>query len=104
MRRIFPLALTTIALAAASTATLANPALAQQKNCMACHAVATRVVGPSYKEIAARYATQDDALAQLSERVVTGSTGRWGFVPMPPNAQVSADEAKALTAWILQQK
>ena len=93
-----------LALAASPALSVANTALAQQKNCLACHAAATRVVGPSFREIAAKYATQDDAVAQLSERIIKGSTGRWGFVPMPPNAQVSPDESKALTEWILQQK
>jgi cytochrome c len=71
---------------------------------MACHAAATRVVGPSYKEIATKYAGQEEAINQIAERILKGSTGRWGFVPMPPNAQVTPDEAKALTNWILQQK
>lgn len=93
-----------VAFAATPSLGFASQALAQQKNCLACHAAATRVVGPSFKEIAAKYATQDDAVAQLSERIIKGSTGRWGFVPMPPNAQVSPDESKALTEWILQQK
>lgn len=93
-----------IALAVSPAITFASQTLAQQKNCMACHAAATRVVGPSFKEIAAKYAAQDDAVNQLSERILKGSTGRWGFVPMPPNAQVTQDEAKALTTWILQQK
>jgi cytochrome c len=91
-------------LACAPAITFASQALAQQKNCMACHAAATRVVGPSYKEVAAKYATQDDAVNVLAERILKGSTGQWGYVPMPPNANVTPDEAKALTTWILQQK
>lgn len=84
--------------------TFASQALAQQKNCMACHAAATRVVGPSYKEVAAKYATQKDAVNVLAERILKGSTGQWGYAPMPPNANVTLDEAKALTTWILQEK
>lgn len=91
-------------LACAPAITFASQALAQQKNCMACHAAATRVVGPSYKEVAAKYATQDGAVNVLAERILKGSTGQWGYVPMPPNANVTPDEAKALTTWILQQK
>ncbi|MDM0021800.1 c-type cytochrome [Variovorax saccharolyticus] len=93
-----------IALAISPAITFASQGLAQQKNCMACHAAATRVVGPSFKEIAAKYATSDDAAAGLSERIIKGSTGRWGVMPMPANPQVTPDEAKALAAWILQQK
>jgi cytochrome c len=91
-------------LAGAPTITFASQTLAQQKNCMACHAISTKVVGPSYKEVAAKYAAQDDATNMLAEKILKGSTGQWGYVPMPPNANVTADQAKALATWILQQK
>jgi len=93
-----------LALAVSPAITFASQALAQQKNCMSCHATATRVVGPSYKEVAAKYAGQDDAANGIAERIVKGSTGRWGLMPMPANPQVTPDEAKALATWILQQK
>ena len=78
--------------------------LAQKKSCMACHATDKKLVGPSYKEVAAKYAGQKDAVAQLAERIQKGSVpgkGNWGAIPMPANPQVSADEAKQLATWVL---
>jgi len=82
----------------------ASPELAQKKNCMACHAVATKVIGPSYKEVAAKYGGQPDAVAKLSQKVIKGGSGVWGAVPMPANPQVSEAEAKQLVQWILTNK
>ena len=79
----------------------ANPELAQKKNCMACHATATKVIGPSYKDVAAKYAGQPDAVAKLSQKILKGGSGVWGAVPMPANPQVSEAEAKQLAQWIL---
>ena len=79
----------------------ANPELAQKKNCMACHATASKVIGPSYKDVAAKYAGQSDAVAKLSQKVLKGGSGVWGAVPMPANPQVSEAEAKQLVQWIL---
>ena len=85
----------------ASAPAWANPELAQKKNCMACHAVATKVIGPSYKDVAAKYAGQKDAADKLAEKVVKGGTGVWGNIPMPANPQVTDAEAKQLVGWIL---
>ena len=97
--------------AIALTATAALPAmaqdaraLAQSKNCMACHAVDKKLVGPSYKDVAAKYAGQNGAVDKLADKVVKGGGGVWGPVPMPANSQVSAAEAKTLTTWILSLK
>ena len=79
----------------------ANPELAQKKNCMACHAVDKKVLGPAYKDVAAKYAGQKDAVDKLSQKVIKGGAGVWGPVPMPANAQVSEAEAKQLVQWIL---
>ena len=79
----------------------ANADLAQKKNCLACHATDKKVVGPSYKEVAAKYAGQKDAVAKLAEKIQKGGSGVWGPVPMPPNTQVNADEAKQLATWVL---
>jgi cytochrome c len=79
----------------------ANAELAQKKNCLACHATDKKIVGPSYKEVAAKYAGQKDAVAKLAEKIQKGGSGVWGPVPMPPNAQVNADEAKQLATWVL---
>lgn len=79
----------------------ADEALAKKKNCMACHQVDKKVVGPSYKEVSEKYKGQADAPTMLVEKVIKGGTGVWGKVPMPPNPAVSEDEAKALVGWIL---
>ena len=83
---------------------MADLQLATAKNCMACHAVDKKLVGPSYKDVAAKYAGQKDAEAKLEAKVMKGGSGTWGPVPMPANPQVSADEAKKLVTWILAQK
>jgi cytochrome c len=95
-----------VAVAAASSgAYAAGPAdLAQQKNCMACHAVDKKLVGPAYKEVAAKYAGQKDAVDKLTQKVLKGGSGVWGAVPMPANPQVSEAEAKQLVQWVLSQK
>lgn len=80
---------------------LANADLAQKKTCMACHAMDKKLVGPSYKDVAAKYAGQKDAAAKLAEKIQKGGTGVWGQIPMPANPQVSAEEAKTLAAWVL---
>lgn len=79
----------------------ADEALAKSKNCMACHAVDKKLVGPSYKDIAAKYAGQADAVAMLASKVKKGGSGVWGPVPMPPNPQVSDAEATKLVEWVL---
>jgi cytochrome c len=89
---------------AVSAPALADLQLATAKNCMACHAVDKKLVGPAYKEVAAKYAGQKDAASKLEAKVLKGGSGVWGPVPMPANAQVSPDEAKKLVAWILTQK
>ena len=83
---------------------MADLQLATAKNCMACHAVDKKLVGPSYKEVATKYAGQADAVAKLEAKVLKGGAGVWGPVPMPANAQVTPAEAKRLVAWILAQK
>jgi len=95
------LVIATIVAAAASPAAFANPALAEKKNCLACHQADKKLVGPSYKDVAAKYSGQKDAAAKLAEKIQKGGTGVWGQIPMPANPQVNADEAKTLASWIL---
>ena len=83
---------------------LAHADLAQKKNCMACHAVDKKLIGPGYKEVAAKYAGQKDAADKLAQKIVKGGAGVWGQVPMPANPQVSEAEAKQLAAWVLSVK
>ncbi len=99
-RALFALA----ALAALSSPAFADQALATAKNCMACHATDKKLVGPSYKDVAAKYAGQKDAVDRLAAKIIKGGSGVWGPVPMPANAQVSDAEAKKLAAWVLSQK
>ena len=99
-RALFALA----ALAAASAPALADQALATAKNCMACHAVDKKLVGPSYKEVALKYNGQKDAVDRLAAKIIKGGAGVWGPVPMPANPQVSEAEAKKLAAWVLSLK
>lgn len=87
-----------------SQAAMANADLAKAKNCMACHAVANKLVGPAYKDVAAKYAGQKDAEAKLVTKVMKGGAGVWGAIPMPANPQVSEADAKTLVKWILAQK
>lgn len=92
-----------LALGAAAPA-MADLALAKAKNCMACHAVDKKLVGPSFKDVAAKYANQKDANDKLAAKIVKGGSGVWGPLPMPANATVSEADAKALAAWVLSQK
>ena len=89
------------ALAATSLPAFAQLDLAQKKNCLACHAVDKKVVGPAYKDVAAKYAGDKGAVEKLTQKVMKGGSGVWGPVPMPANPQVSEAEAKQLVQWIL---
>lgn len=80
---------------------LASPELARDKVCMGCHAVDRKLIGPSFKDVAARYAGQPDAVARLSERIVKGGSGAWGVVPMPANPRIKPEEAQQLATWVL---
>jgi cytochrome c len=104
MKRLFSTIVFSAAAFGAAMPALADMQLATSKNCMACHAVEKKLVGPSYKDVAAKYGDQKDAVEKLSAKVIKGGGGVWGPVPMPANAQVTPDEAKKLVAWILTQK
>jgi cytochrome c len=90
--------------AAACAPALADQALATSKNCMACHAMDKKLVGPAFKEVAAKYAGQKDAADKLALKIMKGGSGVWGPVPMPANTQVKEAEAKKLAAWVLSLK
>lgn len=80
---------------------MADQALASSKNCMGCHALDKKLVGPAFKDVAAKYAGQKDAPAKLAAKVMAGGTGVWGAIPMPANPQVNEADAKKLVAWVL---
>jgi len=88
----------------ASLPAAASEELAKKHNCLACHTVDKKVVGPSYKEVAAKYRGDKTADAKLFEKVKKGGVGVWGQVPMPPNATVPDADIKALVKWVLSQK
>jgi cytochrome c len=79
----------------------ADLAFATSKNCMSCHAVDKKLVGPAYKDVAAKYKDDKGAADRLSAKVIKGGGGVWGVVPMPSNPQVTDAEARKLVAWIL---
>lgn len=101
MKRILVAIAAVATVLSVSTPALADMALATAKNCMACHAVDKKLVGPSYKDIATKYAGQADAIDKLAGKVVKGGSGAWGPVPMPANAQINDADAKKLVAWIM---
>ncbi len=92
----------TAALIALATSTAwANADLAKKNNCLACHAADKKIVGPAYQDVAKKYAGQADAEAALAKSIKAGGSGKWGPIPMPPQAQLSDADAKALAAWVL---
>ena len=97
-----------IMIAAAAAVGLAGNALAQdasklaqEKACLSCHAVDKKVVGPAFKDVAAKYKGQKDAEAKLVKKVREGGVGAWGQIPMPPNTTVSEKDATTLVKWVL---
>ena len=92
------------ALAGITAPAWADQALATSKNCMACHAADKKLVGPSYKDVATKYAGNASAADLLATKIIKGGSGVWGAIPMPANPQVNETEAKKLAAWILSTK
>lgn len=92
------------ALLLTSGAASASLEMAKAKNCTACHAVDKKLIGPAFKDVAAKYASDKDAVAKLAKKVREGGVGTWGQVPMPANPQVTADEATTLVKWVLTTK
>jgi len=98
------LILASLGLAIASAPALANEELAKKNACTACHAVDKKLVGPAYKDVAAKYKGNAGAEAMLVEKVKKGGVGTWGQVPMPPNANVKDEDVKTLVKWVLSAK
>jgi cytochrome c len=101
MKHAFILA--ALGMAVASGPVFAQAELAKQKNCLACHAADKKLVGPSYKDVAAKYKGDKDAAAKLAKKIREGGVGVWGQVPMPANPQVNEQEAASLAKWVLSQ-
>ncbi|MCU0952783.1 MAG: c-type cytochrome [Burkholderiaceae bacterium] len=91
-------------LSVASVAAQASNDLARSKNCVACHHLERKTLGPAFKDIAAKYGDDGAAIKTLTEKVQKGGVGVWGPMPMPAQPQVSAEEAEALVKWILSLK
>lgn len=87
-----------------SNVALASADLAKAKNCMACHSMTNKVLGPAFKDVAGKYAGQKGADDKLVQKVMKGSSGVWGAIPMPANPQVSEAEARTLVKWMLSLK
>jgi cytochrome c len=89
--------------ALAAPAALASPQLHMKSGCVACHMVDRKLVGPAYKEIAAKYKGRADAIPYLSKRVRQGGPGNWGTVPMAANdvKKLNDAELKTLLTWVL---
>jgi cytochrome c len=83
---------------------LASEALAKKYNCLACHTVDKKIIGPSYKDVAAKYKGDAGAEAKLISKIKKGGAGVWGQIPMPPNATVPDADVKALVKWVLSLK
>ncbi len=103
--KLIPLALTATAALISSPSwavdAAAAKALASKSACMACHAVDRKLVGPSYKDVAAKHQGQADALEKVAARIKSGGSGMYGPVPMPAQPNLKDDELKLLAAWIL---
>lgn len=93
-------ALVFISLVVANSA-FANESLAKSKNCLACHSIDKKMVGPAYKDVADKYSKVPGAAESLAKKIRSGVVGVWGPVPMPANNNVSEAEALALSKWVL---
>jgi cytochrome c len=98
MKSLFALAAVSALMSAPA---FANMDMAKKNNCMACHAVDKKLVGPAYQEVAKKYAGQKDAVANLTKSIKAGGSGKWGPIPMPAQAALSDADASTLAAWIL---
>lgn len=106
MKTLFPATLTlavfaSINVAHASTDVSKASDLAKASGCYSCHAKDEKVVGPSFKSIANKYASESDAVASLAQSIQNGSRGKWGRVPMPPHASLGGEELRTLSRWVL---
>ncbi|MBW6493476.1 MAG: c-type cytochrome [Burkholderiaceae bacterium] len=83
---------------------LADASLAKAKNCFACHTIESKLVGPAYKDVAKKYASDKGAADRLAKKIRAGGSGVWGQIPMPASPQVNEAEAAALAKWIMSLK
>jgi len=81
-----------------------GPKIASKYGCLGCHNASTKLIGPAYKEIAAKYKTDRDAAEKIEQQIHKGGSGKWGPIIMPPFPQVTPTEVKLITDWILSLK
>lgn len=93
-----------VLLTVSASSAQASEALAEKNGCLGCHSVSEKVVGPSFKDVAAKYRGQKDAAAILASKVKAGGSGVWGTVAMPPNSKIADKDLKKIVAWVLAQK
>jgi len=104
MKTLVTIVLVSAGLLAGAGNALASEALAKKYGCLACHAVDKKVIGPAYKEVAAKYKGDAGAEGRLVAKVKGGGVGTWGQIPMPPNAAVPDSDIKTLVKWVLSAK
>ncbi len=104
MKALVTCLLVSAGLLASAGNTLASEALAKKYNCLACHAIDKKLIGPAYQDVAAKYKGDAGAEAKLIAKVKNGGTGTWGQIPMPPNSSVPDADIKALVKWVLSLK
>ena len=75
--------------------------LVKANGCYSCHSAAEKIVGPAFKDIAAKYKGDKDAVASLAQSIQYGSKGKWGRIPMPPHATLNGGDLKALAGWVM---
>lgn len=84
-----------------ATDATAAVALAKDSGCLSCHSTSEKIVGPAYAKVAAKYASDSDAVATLTQSIQYGSSGKWGRIPMPAHASMSAGDINLLARWVL---
>lgn len=90
-----------IVLAISFNSANANEALAQKSGCLACHNVNVKILGPAYKDVAAKYRGQAGAEDKLVAKVKAGGSGVWGAIPMPPHPQIKEEDIRIIVKWVL---
>jgi len=78
--------------------------LVKASGCLSCHSVTEKIVGPAFKDVAAKYANEPDAVSSLTQSVKNGSRGKWGRVPMPPHVSISTEDLTTLATWVMSHK
>ncbi len=103
MKRVIAASAVTLGLLLGTPAQ-ADEKLAQANGCMTCHQVDKKILGPSYKDVAAKYKGDKAAETTLAKKVKDGGKGVWGDMVMPPNAHVKDPDIAAIVKWIMAQK